>query len=438
MNIDRIYYIIISAILVTVFLLFIFVFSPTEFNSNNNSNVKTIYFVDHISPAHQKVIDLFNRKYKGSIKVETINLSFEKFSTNERKELLARYLRSKNNRIDIFAVDQIWVPRFVKWGFPLNKLIKSNEISQVLPNALETCLYDDSLYAVPLYIDVAVMIYRDDLLKKLPDYSKIVEELDQSITWEQFINLHQKIKNWKNPFYIFQADDYEGLLCQYAESMSNFSNPIVSNDKKLMIDTPEGKKSLQLLVDLVNKYRMSPKEVTYLKENESFRFFAKNNGLFLRAWSSMFDDENEFLQDDVRANLKMAPLPHFKDGKPSSVYGGWNLMISKFSKQIPEVIKFAKFLLSEESQKIMYEDGGYLPVNKNLYDDKELVKNHPDLKFFEKLYQTGVYRPFLEDYTNVSDILSYYVNSAIKCDISVNEALKDAELKIKTKSILVK
>ena len=86
----------------------------------------------------------------------------------------------------------------------------------------------------------------------------------------------------------------------------------------------------------------------------------------------------------------------------------------------------------------MYEDGGYLPVNKNLYDDKELVKNHPDLKFFEKLYQTGVYRPFLEDYTNVSDILSYYVNSAIKCDISVNEALKDAELKIKTKSILVK
>lgn len=438
MNIDRIYYIIISAILVTVFLLFIFVFSPSEFNSNNNYNVRTIYFVDHISTAHQKVIDLFNQKYKNSIRVETINLSFDKFSTNERKELLARYLRTKNNRIDIFAVDQIWVPRFVKWGVSLNKLIDSSEINKILPNALETCFQDDSLYAVPLYVDIALMFYRDDLLKKLPDYSKIVKELNNSITWEQFIDLHKRIKNWKNPFYIFQADDYEGLLCQYAESMENFNNPIVSKEKKLMIDTPEGKKSLQLLVDFVNKYKISPKEVTYLKENESFRYFAKNNGLFLRAWSSMFDDENEFLKDDVRSNLKMAPLPHFKDGKPSSLYGGWNLMISKFSKQIPEVIKFIKFLLSEESQKIMYEEGGYLPVNKYLYEDKDFVKRHPDLKFFEKLYQTGVYRPFIENYTNVSDILSHYVHSAIKGDISVSNALKDAEIKIKEKAILVK
>jgi multiple sugar transport system substrate-binding protein len=438
MNVDRIYYIIISAILVTVFLLFIFVFSPSEFNSNNNFNVRTIYFVDHISSAHQKVIDLFNQKYKNSIRVETINLSFDKFSTNERKELLARYIRTKNNRIDVFAVDQIWIPRFVKWGVSLNKLIDSSETNQILPNALETCFQDDSLYAVPLYVDIALMFYRDDLLKKLPDYSKIVKELNNSITWEQFIDLHKRIKNWKNPFYIFQADDYEGLLCQYAESMANFNNPIVSKEKKLMIDTPEGKKSLQLLVDFVNKYKISPKEVTYLKENESFRYFAKNDGLFLRAWSSMFDDENEFLKDDVRSNLKMAPLPHFKDGKPSSIYGGWNLMISKFSRQIPEVIKFVKFLISEESQKIMYEEGGYLPVNRNLYEDKDFVKRHPDLKFFEKLYQTGVYRPFIENYTNVSDILSHYVNSAIKGDISVSNALKDAEIKIKEKAILVK
>ena len=107
MNIEKIFYIILSTILVTVFILFTFIFSPNQFNSEQPSKQKTIYFVDHISSAHQKVIDLFNEKNKGSIKVETINLSFEKFSTNERKELLARYLRSKNNRIDIFSVDQI-------------------------------------------------------------------------------------------------------------------------------------------------------------------------------------------------------------------------------------------------------------------------------------------------------------------------------------------
>lgn len=438
MNFKKIFYIIISATLVTVFLLFTFVFSSGGLGSGNKSNVKTIYFVDHISSAHQKVIDLFNERNKGSIKVETINLSFDKFSTNERKELLARYLRSKNNRIDIFSVDQIWVPRFVRWGISLNSFIDSSEINKIIPNALTTCYYNDSLFAVPLYIDISVMFYRDDLLRKLPNYSKIIEELKKSITWENFIELHQKLKNSKTPFYIFQADDYEGLLCQFIELMANQNAPFVDKNNKLLIDTPEGKRALQLLVDLVNKYRVSPREVTYMKENESFRYFAKNNGLFIRGWPSMYDDENEFLTDDARANLKMAPLPHLKNTKPSSVYGGWNLMISKFSEKIPEVIKFAKFLLSEESQKIMFEEGGYLPINKALYEDKYRFKKSNNLKFFKELYKTGVHRPFLKDYTNLSDILSYYVNSAIKGDISVDKALTEAEKKINEKSILVK
>jgi multiple sugar transport system substrate-binding protein len=330
------------------------------------------------------------------------------------------------------------VPRFVRWGVPLNNLIDSSEINNIISNALTTCYYKGSLFAVPLYIDISVMFYRDDLLKKIPSYSQITNELKESITWEKFIELHQKLKNFKNPFYVFQADDYEGLLCQFTELMANQDNPIVDKNKKLLINTPEGKKALQLLVDLVNKYGVSPKEVTYLKENDSFRYFAKNNALFLRGWPSMYDDENEFMSDEVRSYMKMAPLPHFKDTKPTSVYGGWNLMISKFSKQIPEVIKFAKFLLSEESQKIMYEEGGYLPTNKALYDNKTFMQKHPELKFYEALYKTGVYRPFIENYTNVSDFLSYYVNSAIKGDITVDEALKEAEIKIHEKSILVK
>src|SRR3989304_9804646 len=127
MNIEKVFYIIISTILAAIFIFFTFVLSPVDLDSRSTSKIKTIYFVDHISSAHQKVINRFNEKYKGSIKVETINLSFEKFSTNERKELLARYLRSKNDRIDIFSIDQIWVPRFAKWGVPLDKFFKDDE-----------------------------------------------------------------------------------------------------------------------------------------------------------------------------------------------------------------------------------------------------------------------------------------------------------------------
>lgn len=436
-NIENFFYIIISTILLAVFIFSTFVFSPSGLDSSQATKLKTIYFVDHVSSAHQMVIDLFNQRYKGQIKVETINLSFEKFSTNERKELLARYLRSKNDRIDIFSVDQIWVPRFARWCVPLQKFMDSKEVSNIIPNALQTCYYKDTLVAVPLYIDIALMFYRDDLLKKFSDYNLTVNELSKSITWEKFIELHKK-NNSKNPFYIFQADDYEGLLCTFTELMADQNNPMVSKDGKILINTPEGKKSLQLLVDLVNKYGVSPKDVSFLKENESFRYFAKNDGLFLRSWSSMLDDKVEYLTDEMRSNLRMAPLPHFENTKSTSVYGGWNLMVSQFSEKIPEVIKFVRFLMSEESQKIMYEEGGYLPTNKKLYTDSVFVAKHKEINFFKELFKTGVHRPFMEGYTNVSDILSYYINSAIKGEISVDKALQEAELKIKEKTILVK
>ena len=438
MNFEKIFYIILSTVLVTVFILFTFIFSPNQFSSENSSKQKTIYFVDHISSAHQKVIDLFNEKNKGAIKVETINLSFEKFSTNERKELLARYLRSKNNRIDIFSVDQIWVPRFAKWGVPIQKYLDSKEIQSIMPNALETCYYQDSLVAVPLYIDIALMFYRDDLLREFSDYQELKKQIDKSIVWEKFIELSKRFNIKSHPFYIFQADDYEGLICSFTELMANQNNPIANKDGQLSIDTPEGRKSLQLLVDLVNKYNASPKNVIFLKENESYRIFAKDNGVFLRSWPSMIDNDNEFMTTEMKSNLKMAPMPHFMDTTPGSVYGGWNLMISKFSERIPEVIKFTKFLLSEESQKIMYEEGGYLPTIKTLYEDRVFIQKHPELDFFKTLYQNGVHRPFLESYTNVSDVLSFYLNKAIKQELSVEQALKEATRKINEKAILIK
>lgn len=437
MDIEKIFYIIISTILVAVFILLIFVFSLSNLDSQSSSTYKTIYYVDHISTAHQKVIDNFNERYKGTIKVETINLSFEKFSTNERKELLARYLRSKNEHIDVFTVDQIWVPRFARWAVPLNDLLDSSEVNNIIPNALHTCFYKDTLVAVPHYIDIAVMFYRDDLLKQVPGYESIVDELNSSITWESFIKLNTRINSRGRPFYIFQADDYEGLLCAFTDLMANQNNPIIDNNN-ILVNSPEGKKSLQLLTDLVRKNKISPFEVTNLKENESFKYFAENNAFFLRGWSSMYDDRLEYFSGNDKAVLKMAPVPHFNNTSPKAVYGGWNLMISRFSDKIPEVLKFVRFLLSEESQKIMFEGGAYLPTIKTIYNDSAFVNRNKDIRFFNELYKTGVHRPFLKEYTNVSDILSYYLNRAIKGEIKIEDALSEAEQKIKENTVLIK
>jgi multiple sugar transport system substrate-binding protein len=397
---------------------------------NNNTpvdNEKKIFFVDNISSSHQHVIDRFNQIHKGEIKVEVINLSFEKFSTNERKELLARYLRSKNDKIDIFSADQIWAHRFARWAEPLDKYFNDKDKKTILNTALQACLYKDQLVAVPFFMDIGIMFYRKDLLQKLPDYQNIEKELKESITWENFIKLGAKFKNKSAPFYTFQADNYEGLMCSYIELLEDQNKSLFENGK-IQLTSPESERALNLLVDLVNKYHISPSNVSEFKENNSYRYYIQNDGMFIRAWPNFPRDYTSIFGKEPKiSEVVKVPIPHFAGFKPVAITGGWNLMISKYSKQIPEALEFVKYLMGEEAQKIMYEEGGFLPTNNEIYNDTSYTSKYPDLKFFKNYLQNGIHRPYLVDYTRISDVITHFLQMAIKKEISVKSALQRAQ-----------
>ncbi len=430
-------YITIISFLVIAFVLLFLAFPPYGLDEKTNEAVR-ITFADNMMEAHGKVIDLFNKEHKGKIEVVPIDLPFSKFSTNERKELLARYFRSKSDRIDVFSVDQIWVPRFAIWCVPLANYFPNEDISYLISSATRSCYYNKNLVAAPLYLDIAVMFYRNDLLHALPDANYWSGKLANSITWEDFFKLHVQMRNEAGPFFIYQANDFEGLVCFYTELMANLHKQIFEKDS-VQLDTPEAEKALQFLVDMTRKFNISPGEVTRFREDDSYQYYAENNGFFLRAWPGFI--RNEYLREKyprVFANCTVAPLPHLSGSAPAYVFGGWNLMISKFSTKIPEAVEFVRFLMGKESQEIMYEDGGYLPTNTLVYSDTAFVLKHPELKFYENLFRYGVYRPFTEEYTRISDILSYYMNLAIKGELSSGDALRSATREIKSRGILIK
>jgi multiple sugar transport system substrate-binding protein len=417
-------------------MLIIYIFPTYNIADRTMGQAVKIYFADNISPAHSKLIKLFNEKYKGQIEVVPLDLPFGKFSTNDRKELLARYFRSKSNRIDVFSVDQIWVPRFARWAIPLEEYFPDSFKTQTLKNALKTCYCNDTLISIPLYIDIALMYYRRDLIDRLSNSKQIEAELKKSITWEDLIALNKKFP--KNPLFVFQADDFEGVICIYAEILANMHGKIMEGDS-LLLKTPEAEKALQYLVDLVNKYKIAPPNVLRFKEDDSYNYYLENNGVFLRGWTGLFKNNkvgSNYLS--LNNSIEEVPTPHLKGSKPTSVFGGWNLMVSKYSSKVPEAICFIKFLMSTEAQKILFEEGGYIPINKSvLYDSLYTVKN-PELLLYADLLKNGMYRPFSEQYTNVSDVLSYYVNLAIRGSVSPHEALYKAYNNLNSKSILLK
>ncbi|MBK8947053.1 MAG: extracellular solute-binding protein [Ignavibacteriae bacterium] len=435
------YYLAIAIIVVFVTLGIFYILINTLFKSSNFNNAQNevvITYADNISSAHLNLINKFNKLHKGKIKIEPINLPFSKFSTNERKELLARSLRSKSKKLDIFAVDLIWSARFAKWAEPLDKFITPNDTAKLLNQSLESCIFKNHLVALPMYIDVGIMYYRKDLLKQIPNYLDVEEKIKSGISWEDFIGLRKYFILDKNQFYIFPADNYEGLVCSYIEILYNYSSHKIVNET-FDIKSEENKNSFKLIYDVFHNFNISPISVSEFNENDCYDYFIENDAIFLRGWPS---SERDFISlakwENIDSKVGKAPIPHLNGNNPFSVLGGWNIMISKYSEHKNEAFQFIKFILEENSQKEMYEIGSYLPVLSSLYSDKNFLQEYPDLKKNKELLDKGVHRPFLEDYTKLSDVISFYVNKVIKKEITIEDALEKADETIKTGRIIIR
>jgi multiple sugar transport system substrate-binding protein len=398
---------------------------------HRRNTVTQILFADRMTEAHRLLIEEYNRMHQGDVEVVPIDFPNADFTTNERKEVLARSLRGEGDDIDVFAVDPIWVERFARWGEPLDQYIDKSELNDIIEETLKSCYKDGGLVAIPFDQVRGVLLYREDILRSLPGGNKIADKVDRGITWEEFVEFGTTIHS-TNPYYIFPAAEYEGLICVYTEILLGRQKNYFSVHG-FDFQTSHAEQALQFLVDLVHRYNVSPEAVTAMTEVSSYEYFLQHKGIFLRGWTSY--DKDFPLTSDQKKLLKMAPLPHFKNGSEASTIGGWNLMVSKFSPKKRQAISFVKFLLRKESQEIIYTKAGYFPVIKPLFDEEAYKTKYPELIAMNRMLTGGVHRPSHEKYTRYSEILAHFVSQAIRGTIPIDDALRQATRAIESEKI---
>ncbi len=427
-----------SAFLIANLILFIYLLHPIHWFSNADQEVK-LFYVDNISDTHRLLIDKFNKEYQGRIRVVAVNLPFEKFTTNERKEMLARSLRSKSERIDVFTIDLIWTPRFAKWAASLDRFYNVAELKQFIPQSLQTCYHEHRLVAVPFYLDVGLLYYQSSVFRQLPDYRKLIQAIDRGITWDEIIAIGKRLHPKDYPFYLFPADNFEGLMCVFYETLSSDDIKAMFRGDSVRLTIPAAKRGLQLLYDFIHRYHFTPPQVCDFDEIACYNMMLEKGGAFLRGWPGFWlrvDSYNE--EHKIKRDIRIAPIPHFPGQKNTAIYGGWNFMIANKSKHQREAVKLIKFFQRPENQKILFTQGGYLPALDQVYRDSLLLQTHPEIIVLRKLLETGQFRPMREDYTRISDVMSFYFRKALKGEISVDEALKKAEKAINSQSINLK
>lgn len=435
-NTDRVKLAVATAVVIGVFSLILYALSPLKFSSDH---VTEIYYVDNISGAHQAVINAFNEEHEGSIRVTPVNLPFTKFSTNERKEILARTLRSKSDRVDVMAVDLIWVQRFAKWAHPLDAYFTPDDLKVINDFALQSCFSGNQLIAAPMYIDVGILYFRPDLIRKLDDGDRYIEQIKKGLTWEEFIALGLKLKALYPDVYLFAGDSFEGLLCSYYEAISVEDKDTIFLGDSVHLEHPASKQSMRLLHDLIYRHELAPEVVTGFDEVKCRQYVLDHDVPFIRYWPGL--DLSSDLSDQERKYLEsydVAPLPRMQEQEKSAVFGGWNLIISSFSPHKEEAAVFVKFVQTEQAQKLLFERGGYIPVNRNVYSDSSFLRDNPDLTAMHTLLQMGKHRPYRNDYTRISDILSFYLNQYLEQKLTLQQAIAGAGDDISKKQLFLR
>lgn len=422
------------AVLGTIALVYLTIFAFLY--KRPQEQVTEFYFADRLTEAHHILIDQYNKEHAGRIKVIPVDFPNPDFSTDARKEILARSLRGEDDGIDLLAVDVIWVQRFAKWCEPLGKYFTNEERNKITQIALSSCYHEGELVAVPLDLVQGVIYYREDLLAKEPRGKELLEKVRKEMSWEEFISIKQYISKNKGPFYIFPAADYEGLICSYIEILLS-QKPDYFTTIGFHFETPEARNALNLLVDLVQTRQVTPDIVSSFTEVPSYDYFIRHDGLFLHGWTTYYQDFKEAPVDkDKEQNLKRMPIPFYPGGRPASAFGGWNLMVSKASTKKGAVVDFIKYLLKDESQEIFYTKGGYYPITNSFYTDSLYLHKYPEIRTIKELMKTGVHRPSQEEYTKDSKIMSRFFNLAIKGRITVDEALKNIDASIESEKNL--
>lgn len=139
-----------------------------------------------------------------------------------------------------------------------------------------------------------------------------------------------------------------------------------ANDAKIVVDTPQTVAGLQLMADIVNKYKVSPTPESAGVFGGSFE--AGNVAMkFDGAWAPVF------LKDVEGLDWDMIVVPKGPEGRKTAVlYAGYG--VYKDSEN-PELAKeFAAFMQSYNGQKILAETGLITVIHKDVSEAPEVLQ----------------------------------------------------------------
>jgi multiple sugar transport system substrate-binding protein len=335
-------------------------------------------------------------------------LEFPESADEQRNQFVQRQ-EAKSAECDVFYSDVIWTAEFASqnWLYDMTPYVEQRR-DEFIESTFETATYEGKIWGVPHKTNAGFLYYRTDQVDTAPK------------TWQ---DVYEQAA--QNDGIAYQGAAYEGLTVNFLELSFAAGGKVLSDDGKTAeIDSPQNVEVLKFMVDGI-KNGAAPKAVTTYMEEPARRAFEAGRVTFLRNWPYVFATANR--AKATKDKFDVAPFPEWEGGGTAGILGGFNLVVSVYSKNPGAALKFIDYMTHEQRQAediVKYSDASPL---KAVYDDPAVQKAQPFSAELKTAVEQSKSRPVSPVYPQLSQAIYKNVNQALSGQVSPEEALKTAQ-----------
>jgi multiple sugar transport system substrate-binding protein len=371
-----------------------------------------------------KLIANFNKMENGKIKVVW---ELQASDTGVYFKNLQRALQAGSKTPDVFAGDVIWPAQLAGANLilPVDKYFSKSDQSKYIAGTIQDLYYKGHIYGAPWFTDFGLIFYRKDLLSR---YHMAVPT-----TWQQMQQEAVTLvkKHAVKEGFVFQGDEYEGLVCDALEYIWGAGGQIYGPDAGKT--TAQAAHGLQVMRSMITS-GATPKAVTTYKEPDAQADFDDGLAAFTRGWPeqwSLAQNLGAAKTSKVAGKVSVMNMLHDPSHTGVSTLGGWWLGINKNSAHPNEAWQFIKYMISSDAQKFFAMHGGHAVALKSANDDRAVVKVNSWLPFVTKHLRI-LPRPTSPVYNDISLQMQKDFHAVLDGSMASDAAVKDVEAFIQT------
>lgn len=344
-----------------------------------------------------------------------------------------RILLSKAGGVlpDMFQIDTIWLGEMADQGLAANldSYYKNWDQRTDIPDSfLDSSKWKGSYHAVWAYSDTRTFIWNKDVFRKAG-----LDPEKPPATWDEVVSFAQQIQT-RVPGVAgvgFPAAAQEGTADRWYPYLFMGGGRILNPEQtKAEFNSPAGVKSVQFLVDLVRKYKVTPPEV--LTQDADAVYDAVLAGRYGMMLATVGDGWADSKLDGSAYKAKIgAALPPLCDGcKAASAAGGWLFAINSKSAYKDLVWEYITMATATPNITPFEVKLVRVPVRKSGLAQTEAFKDDPYNSVTVKAAGVSQFAPWVPAYYKVVEHIYTAVQKAVQGTVPVKDALDAAAAEV--------